>query len=847
MKAVSPEPRRNSKTSRRASGLNFNLDDGMLIAELGDEGYTEATIGFYWAVLVCFTCMVGPSLVLPGIAFEYTGTSAFLAVIVSGAVVACHLLAKAELASAMPHKGGDFVYISQAWGPLLGTVLSIAIYCNVLLKSAFAALAFSYYLEPLVGTHEDETLKLIATGIMVVVYVLAFCGLDGTQGVGTYVNGLAAIFLLVLACIGMGNVKSEHFDESHFFTEGSSGFVETVALVIMTFTGNSKICSMADEIKDASTTLPYAMCVSLILCVIFFATGTLSMIATAKLDESHHEFAPWYYLSEEIGSSSFGYFVSVICLIMLVDIIMTEISPSKKLAFAMNENGLLPHAFTYGSCLSDQPYLTLIFTCGLTIIAIWSFDLKNIVLLASAFKLFVFIFENLSVLVYRYSDQINFIQSFESPGYPYLHIMNIAFQITLLCFLEGAGTQALITMCTCGILLYGNYGKANANFLGIMQLEHYAGLIPDSYRLERKYLKKLKEVQDNPLHLYNKDLAQRLQTTNPKENYDKTFIYNASESRDKNRGSLVGIIPDVNIGKRMYVHRILLTGASGEYKMNALESLAALLTEKGFDAYCLPNVSSVFQNLGVVLPKNDDSCTTMKYEFVDSALKTQIHFERSMTKIAETTSKPSALLIDDGTLENKALFAEIFEEVLQYSIFDEEYLLKRYDLVLHFVAPTLEDESNVDALNLDLAIQEAYSKHPSQIIVPSKETDEESFTIAAEAVMSKLNERNDSNLTLTHEELGNIMGKAKSDRRYSQNLDLSSLTEKKRSSIGLHPAHVPGSGERRLSLKRASLDLGATKMFLGEKGLTFDDDDDGDDEQDVYEWEKDEADQQNEI
>ena len=49
------------------------------------------------------------------------------------------------------------------------------------------------YLEPLLGEHDDETVKAIATFVMVGIYFLALLGLDTAQGIGTYVNGLAAV------------------------------------------------------------------------------------------------------------------------------------------------------------------------------------------------------------------------------------------------------------------------------------------------------------------------------------------------------------------------------------------------------------------------------------------------------------------------------------------------------------------------------------------------------------------------------------------------------------------------------------------------------------------------------
>ena len=76
-------------------------------------------------------------LVLPGGASYYSGSSAFLAILISGVLATPHCVCVSELASAMPMNGGEFVYLSQAYGPLIGTMCGIGLYSSLLLKGSF--------------------------------------------------------------------------------------------------------------------------------------------------------------------------------------------------------------------------------------------------------------------------------------------------------------------------------------------------------------------------------------------------------------------------------------------------------------------------------------------------------------------------------------------------------------------------------------------------------------------------------------------------------------------------------------------------------------------------------------
>ena len=107
--------------------------------------------------------MVGSGIfVLPGLAFSVAGPGIVVAYALAGLVVLPAALSKSEMATAMPHAGGTYLYIDRAMGPLLGTIAGFGVWFSLVFKSAFALDGLGEYLK--LG-FEGAPVKLIALGL----------------------------------------------------------------------------------------------------------------------------------------------------------------------------------------------------------------------------------------------------------------------------------------------------------------------------------------------------------------------------------------------------------------------------------------------------------------------------------------------------------------------------------------------------------------------------------------------------------------------------------------------------------------------------------------------------------
>ena len=108
---------------------------------------------------------------------------------------------------------------------------------------------------------------------------------------------------------------------------------------------------------------------------------------------------------------------------------------SSRFPFAMSKDGLLPSYLGNVNQKFMTPVSAILTTSILIALAIIFLDVVKIAKLASAFKVLMFIFNELTVIVLRETNAQWYKPTFKSPMYPYVQIFGILSGIVLLAFL----------------------------------------------------------------------------------------------------------------------------------------------------------------------------------------------------------------------------------------------------------------------------------------------------------------------------------------------------------------------------------------------------------------------------
>lgn len=416
----------------------------------------QRTLSLPGAIAVSIGGMLSGIFVLPGLAVGITGSSVWLAFLVASVCILPAVLSKSELATAMPKSGGTYVYIERAFGPLFGTVAGIGLWLSLLLKSAFSLVGLSAYLYVLIEVDASST-KGIALIALLIILLLNVFGVKKVEKTQLVIVSISVVSLIAIIFLGANSFDSRLLDP--VFSDGSSGFIAGVAFLYISYAGVTKIAAVAGEIKNPEKNLPRTMIISLFLITTVYVFVALVLVGNIEASVLSTDIKPIHTLFQSIGGNTFGYIAGVIGVITLLSMANSGVLASSRFPFAMGKDRLMPGFLGFVNSKFMTPIPAILTTSGLIALAIIYLDVVKIAKLASAFKVLMFIFNELSVIVLRETNAQWYNPSFRSPLYPYVQIFGIVSGIVLLTFLGIMPLLSVFGVFALGFFIFLLYGS----------------------------------------------------------------------------------------------------------------------------------------------------------------------------------------------------------------------------------------------------------------------------------------------------------------------------------------------------------------------------------------------------
>jgi APA family basic amino acid/polyamine antiporter len=187
-----------------------------------------------------------------------------LAWVIGGVVALCGASCYAELGTMMPKAGGEYVYLREAYHPVLGFMSGwISLTAGFSAPIATSALLFAGYLGKLSPDLAGTSPKVIA--IALICAVTALHSLDTKIGgwVQTVFTGLkvALIFAFIVAGLASGSGDWSHFDHQQggFSNMFTTSFAISLMYVSFAYSGWNAAAYIAGEVDEPERTLPRAL------------------------------------------------------------------------------------------------------------------------------------------------------------------------------------------------------------------------------------------------------------------------------------------------------------------------------------------------------------------------------------------------------------------------------------------------------------------------------------------------------------------------------------------------------------------------------------------------------------
>jgi len=430
-------------------------------------------LGFWDVFCIASGAMISSGLfVLPGQAFKQCGPAVVLAYALAALMVVPALLAKAELATAMPRSGGSYFFVERSMGALPGTLAGLANWLSIALKSAFAMIgigAFARLIWPEAEINWEWLIKGVAVACCVIFATLNILSvkLAGRAQIVMVAALLAVLGVFVVA--GLGNIR-QHPNFDNFLAEGPGSVFATAALVFVSFGGLTKAASVAEEVRRPGRNLPRAMFLAYAVVALLYVAGVLVVVGSVDADALGR--GPYGNLTP-LSAAAGGFLgrpglvmLSAAAILAFVTTGNSGILAASRSPMAMSRDGLLPAGFGKLSRRLGTPHVSILLTGGFMIVMILLLNIRDLVKVASTMMLILFLLTNVAVLIMRGSRIQNYRPLFRSPAFPWMPLAGVVLYAALITVLSVTfGAVPLVTtgaFVLAGVLWYFLYVRPRA-------------------------------------------------------------------------------------------------------------------------------------------------------------------------------------------------------------------------------------------------------------------------------------------------------------------------------------------------------------------------------------------------
>jgi APA family basic amino acid/polyamine antiporter len=269
-----------------------------------------------------------------------------LAWIIGGIVALLGGFIWAELASRLPHVGGQYIYLARAYHPVIGFLYGIAL-LFIINGGALAAVAIlfaSYVDRSFVSLGGPNGIRLAAAAALIVLTAINVVGIRAGKLTNNVLMAakIGGMLALVALAFGRGATPASHFDLATVTINGSSLQLLFTALVPILFAygGWQNCASIAGEIKDPARNLARANIVGVVIVVILYLSLNLAylwVLTPAQIAASPALAAD---VARTVAGDLGARFVATLIVISSLGFLAVIIQTGARLSYAMATDGL---------------------------------------------------------------------------------------------------------------------------------------------------------------------------------------------------------------------------------------------------------------------------------------------------------------------------------------------------------------------------------------------------------------------------------------------------------------------------------------------------------------------------
>ena len=404
--------------------------------------------------------------------------SMVLVIWVIGAVCAlAGALCYSELGVNFPSSGGEYVYLTRAFGPTWGFMTGwISFFAGFSAPIAAAALAFSDYLGYFFpAAKQENAIYKIGSGTFAIelggaqlvacslIGLFTLANFFGIQRVARLQNVLTATKVLVLVAfifLGLlaGTGSWDHFSQPATRTSDNplaAQFAISLFFIYVSYSGWNAATYVAEELRQPSRTLPIALAVGTALVAILYVGLNIVFIYATPLENMKGQIAIGSLAASHLFGPGIAGIFSALMAVSLMSTVNAMVTIGPRVYYAMAKNG----AFFSAAARVSRRWHTPVFAIacqGVCAMLITATPFPDLLLYIGFTLNFSAVMSVISLLVFRRRSgwQELKVVSFAWPLIPAIFILVGVWMIIFGMTLKPAVSLAAVLTVTTGALVY---------------------------------------------------------------------------------------------------------------------------------------------------------------------------------------------------------------------------------------------------------------------------------------------------------------------------------------------------------------------------------------------------------
>ena len=362
----------------------------------------------------------------------------------------------------MPVAGGTYVYVDRSMGPWMGTIAGLGTWFSLASKVAFALVGLGAYLaifSALSGT-------VFALSVLAALLLLNIVGVGKASGVQILIVTISLVALVIFAIYGSITVDPAKLEPA--FPKGFAGILSGAGFVFVSYSGVTKVCSVAEEIRDPDRNIPLGIMAALFTVMVLYVVISWVIMGNISYTELTESVTPVAEAGEALLGRPGQVAMAIIAIVGLISMCNAGVLATSRFPFAMSRDHLLPPGLARINSAFGTPLPAILFTGALLFLLVTMMPVVKLAKLASGFKIFIFCVVNVSVIILRESHARWYKPSFKSPFYPWTQLIGVIGGLIILASLGAYAVKGVGAAVVVGSLWYLLYGRQRVKRSGAL-------------------------------------------------------------------------------------------------------------------------------------------------------------------------------------------------------------------------------------------------------------------------------------------------------------------------------------------------------------------------------------------